>query len=89
MQLQFNKQMLHLQVVCGVLEEFKPNKKVKELHTRLNELQKKTVKFQKEVLFPELEEIDKEVNLINESEIKKKTKPKKTKENTNKTKEQK
>ena len=68
MQLQFNKQMLHLQVICGILETFKPTKEIKDLYKKLERLQKKTDKFQSEVLFPAIEEIEEIVQEINKTE---------------------
>jgi len=80
MQLQFNKQMLHLQVICGVLETFKPTKEIKEVYAELNKLKEQTERFQNEILYPKLQKIEKTVNNINKKQEERAGSPKKGEE---------
>lgn len=71
MLVQFNKEMLHVQIICGTLEEYKPTEEIKDLQKRVESLKKVLDKFQKETVFPALQEIEKVVNEINDGEKKK------------------
>lgn len=58
MYLLFNKEKIHLQVVCGTLESYKPSPNVKKIQKMVDKLNSKVEKFQNEKLFPELEKIE-------------------------------
>lgn len=57
----FDKNRMHLQMVVGSLEEYKPSTKIKELQAKVDSLKSKLEKFQAEVVMPELEAIEKAV----------------------------
>jgi predicted nuclease with TOPRIM domain len=62
---QFDKQKLHLQVICGTLESYSPSEEVKEAQGLLEELKKKLAEFQDSVVFPELKKIEDLVGKLN------------------------
>lgn len=57
----FDKNKLHIQAIVGSLEEYKPSEKIKEIQAKLDELKLKVEEFQKQVVFPALEDIEKKV----------------------------
>lgn len=72
----FDKNKIHMQVICGSLEEYKPTEDVKELHNKIASLHKKVEeykikldKFMADVVKPEVEEIEKRVEEINSKNI--------------------
>ena len=65
MYIDFNKQKLHVQVICGTLEEYAPTPEMKEIHEKVEALKAKLAKFQTETEFPEIEAIDALVAKIN------------------------
>jgi uncharacterized coiled-coil DUF342 family protein len=56
-----NEQELHVQVVCGILEDYEPSENIEEINERVSELRDKVNSFRKEYE-PELEEIKKLIN---------------------------
>lgn len=52
----FNEKELHLQTICGILENYKPSKEVKSIHKKVDKLKKKIEKFYEEI-DPDLIEI--------------------------------
>jgi len=75
MYLQFDKSRLHLQVLVGILEKYEPTEKHESLQAKLVELKAKVEKFQNEVVFPAIAEIDKEITEENEKFTKAKEPP--------------
>jgi len=59
MVLQFDKQRMHLQVICGTLEKYDPTEDIKVLQSKVLELQDKLVEFREKVVYPAVEEIEK------------------------------
>lgn len=43
--IRFDSRSLHMDVIVGVLENYKPNKTIKEAHEKVEELRKETEKF--------------------------------------------
>lgn len=54
--IQFNEQQVHLQVICGIAENYKPTKEIKDITKKVEKLKKKLEKFNQEIT-PELLEI--------------------------------
>lgn len=54
----FDKQNIHVQVICGTLEKYEPTKEIEDIQTRVNALSEKARKFMEEEFNPELEKID-------------------------------
>lgn len=71
MQIDFNKERMHVQIICGILEEYQPTKEVKEIEKLVADLKEKLVKFQKEVVVPEVQKIQDMVTEFNEQQQKK------------------
>lgn len=64
--IQFNKDLMHVQVVVGVNEKYEPADKVKDIHSKVESLKEKLRKFRAEVVGPELAEIEKLVKEEND-----------------------
>lgn len=62
---QFDKNRLHLQILCGSLEEYSPSDDIKEAQKRVDALKQKLGKFQEEVVFPEIKEIEAIIEKVN------------------------
>lgn len=56
--LDFNKEKIHLQVLCGTLETYKPSINVKKIQKMVDKLKCKVEKFRDEKVLPELKEIE-------------------------------
>lgn len=65
MYIDFNKHKMHVQVICGTLEEYSPSPEIKEVQEKVETLKKKLAKFQKETVLPELAAIDALIEKIN------------------------
>ena len=50
----FDKQKMHVQVIVGTEEEYKPSDQVKEIQLKVNSLKEKLELFQKNVIFPSI-----------------------------------
>lgn len=72
--LQFDKDKVHLQVLCGTLEQYKPNKDIKKIQKKVDELAAKLEKFKEEVYLPAAQEITKLVDEENKKAQEKYTK---------------
>lgn len=66
MHILFDKQNMDLKVVCGILEKYKPNKNVEKIHIKVDALREKMDQFMKNVVEPELFEINKRISEENE-----------------------
>lgn len=64
---QFDKNRLHVQVVCGSLEEYVPSEDMKQVQSKVDALKKKLAKFQEETIFPEIKAIEALIEKINPS----------------------
>ena len=71
MQLHFDPNMLHLQVVVGILEKFEPTAEIEKLHADLEALKAKVVAFRETEVAPILTAIQQKVEEINASQMKK------------------
>lgn len=67
--LQFDKNRMHLQVVVGTLEKYEPTPAIIELQNKVKELHDKLAEFQKSIVIPALEEIEKAVADQNKPQI--------------------
>jgi hypothetical protein len=65
--LTFDKEKVHLQVLCGTLESYKPTKDIKSIQKKVDELHAKLDKFKEEVFSPAAKEIKK---LVDEENLK-------------------
>ena len=63
--LEFNKQRMHIQIICGTLEEYSPTEEIKEVYERVEKLKAQLAKFQEDVVFPEMKQIDALIENIN------------------------
>jgi hypothetical protein len=73
MYIQFDDKNIHVQIICGSLEEYSPNRKIKIITDKVQKLKKEMDDFIKEVVKPEIESIKtmvKEENEKNHSEKK-------------------
>lgn len=70
MLIRLDKTTMELHVFCGILENYKPSKEIKNLHKKVNALKEKMDKFMKEVVEPELGEIESLMQKENEKHIK-------------------
>lgn len=57
----FDKNKLHVQMIVGSLEEYKPSDKIKEIQAKVTALRTKVEEFQSQVVFPELQALEKEI----------------------------
>jgi len=67
--IQFDKNKLHVQVLVGIQENFKPDKETLEIYTRATTLREKLVKLQEKVINPELDAIQELVEKFNKKFI--------------------
>lgn len=58
MHIVFDKQNVHVQVLCGTLEKYEPSKEIEEIHKRVSALSEKAREFMEKEFNPELEAID-------------------------------
>lgn len=58
MYISFDKNKMHVQVICGILENYKPTEEVKAIHKKVEKLKKELHKFQSETVIPSLREIE-------------------------------
>lgn len=65
MYVQFDKNKLHVQVICGSLEKYTPSKEMKQVQKRVDALKEKLSKFQEEVVFPEIKAIEELIDKVN------------------------
>jgi len=82
MYVQFDSSKMHVQVICGSLEEYKPSKNMKVVQEKVSKLQGELRKFKSEVVEPQLIEIQQLIDKENEKQQKKQ---KKKVEESNKT----
>lgn len=87
MQIQFDPNQMHLQVICGIEEDYKPNRRIKKIQEKVAALKKEMEQFMLEIIDPELETINKMIEEENKKyhsvEVDDKLKPKdKAKETT-------
>jgi hypothetical protein len=73
MQLHFDEKSLHLQTICGILEQYAPSEEIVDLVQRLEALKAKLVAFQEKELLPELTKIREQVKEINSRPVKQKS----------------
>lgn len=66
MHIHLDRNKLHLQVLVGTLEHYAPSEKIKKLQERVTSLKEQLTKFQDEVIWPELQAIEKEIAEENE-----------------------
>lgn len=66
----FDSNKIHVQVICGTKEEYKPSPKVDEIQVLVDSLRQELSKFKKEVVEPKLKEIEQRVKEINDSQHK-------------------
>lgn len=71
MYIQFDPKSMHLQVICGSLENYKPDSEMEELQKKVEELKAKLVKFQEEEVKPELDKITEMVEQKNKAQTEK------------------
>lgn len=62
----FDRNRCHMQVVVGSLEEYKPTEKMKELQDKITQLKTQMEEFQAKVIWPQLQEIEKQIAEENE-----------------------
>ena len=65
MYIQFDKNNVHVQVICGSLETYTLSEKMKEIQTKTAELREKMEKFMAEVVSPGMKEIQEMVDAEN------------------------
>ena len=66
----FDDKNVHVQVMCGSLEEYKPSRKIKLITEKTQALKKQMSEFMEEVVNPELESIKKMVEEENNKQHK-------------------
>jgi archaellum component FlaC len=66
MHIVFDKHNVHVQVICGSLEEYKPTEEIKEIQAKVAALSEKARKFMEEEFDPEVQAIEESVKNINE-----------------------
>ena len=54
----FDKEKMNVQVICGILEDKKPDAKLLEVHAKVEALKVKMREFSRAILTPGLQEID-------------------------------
>lgn len=54
----FDPKRIHVQVVCGTLEEYKPSEEMKLIQEKVNKLREELKKFQDEKVHPAIAEIE-------------------------------
>ena len=69
MYVHFNKQKLHVQVVVGTEEEYKPTEEIKQISKLVSELNDKVSKFREEQVQPEIAKIEALIKDVNPSEV--------------------
>jgi hypothetical protein len=67
--LQFDKNRMHLQVIAGVLEKYEPTPAILEIHRKIEDLRTKLSEFQKAVVIPAMEELEKEIGEQNKPHL--------------------
>ena len=65
MYVQFDKNKMHIQIICGTLECYTPSEEMKALQEKLSNLKQKLSDFQETMVFPELKEIEEQINKFN------------------------
>ena len=68
--IQFDPKTMHIQIICGVDENYKPGKEVKEISVEVEELRTKMNKFMTEVVEPGINKIQAKVKTVNDRYIK-------------------
>lgn len=68
--IQFDPKTMHIQVICGVAEVYKPNTEINEISKQVDDLKAKMNKFMNEVVEPGISDIQEKVKDINERYIK-------------------
>lgn len=58
MYIKFDRQKMELVAICGILEDYKPSKEVREIHEKVHALKDKMDRFMKKFVEPELAAID-------------------------------
>lgn len=58
MYISFDKNKMHVQVICGILENYEPTENVKAIHKKVEKLKEELHKFQTEKVLPSLKEIE-------------------------------
>jgi len=59
MQIIFDANKMHVQVLCGILESYQPSENINGIQQKVAELKLKLEEFQKNVIGPEIGEIQK------------------------------
>jgi hypothetical protein len=70
MYINLNKQTMTLNVICGILEKYKPSKEIKDLHKKVNALKTQMDRFMKETVEPSLKDIEKLIDEENKKYVK-------------------
>ena len=65
--IQFDPSKMHVQVLCGIQENYAPTEKTEEIFKKVEVLKDKMAKFRDEVLNPELDELNKLVEAHNKA----------------------
>lgn len=65
--IQFDPRTMHVQVLCGIQENYAPTEKTEEIYKRVEVLKEKMAKFRDDVLNPELDELNKLVESHNKA----------------------
>ncbi len=69
MYIKLDKSKMEVVVLCGILENYKPSKNIKEIHKKVDSLKEQMDKFMKEVIEPELTKIDDMISKENDKHI--------------------
>lgn len=67
--IKLDKNKMEVVAVCGILENYKPSKNIKEIHKSVDELKAKMDEFMKNTIEPELDRIEKLISKENEKHI--------------------
>jgi uncharacterized protein YaaR (DUF327 family) len=74
MYIQFDKNKMHVQVLVGILEKYEPSKNIKDIYTKVQQLNEKMEEFNNSILKPEMEKIELLIQEENEKQVKKHSK---------------
>lgn len=67
--IQFDPKLMHVQVLCGILEKYEPTENITNIQKKVEDLKLEMAKFRDEVLNPKLDEINKLVEEQNKGFI--------------------
>ena len=67
--IKFDKNSMHIQVLCGILEKYEPNENIQDIYDKVESLKRQISDIQEKIVNPALKEIEDLIRVENSKHI--------------------